>query len=1484
MTDVAYFRRGRYDFASRGVRVNAPVDRLADGKFPLLQNVIVGIDGTLEQRPGLTDRYPGGYGPVGADRLVHSMKRLNDPTSGTALHLMVYGIGTTLYYQRSAVPGTIVNNTTGYSGLPLSLIPYRPANSPQPWMYVGDGTQMKKLRYHLTDTVHRIGLRAPTFEPVPFASSALFKVIELGATAAPPWILKPGTGDPTTPPTVTTGIVRVAAATTFTGGVFEAADGSNSITIARPSALTGINTGMVLTITGPAGNILVTQTNKPTAVVTITSILYDSGTTGLCSIVLSNTPRDIVVNSLLINTTLANKYARVRSVNDGPDGSVSLRVSTAETWAATQNVNAVASIVLQTGGVNVLGAGSVASTAVEFHQNAPTPAGNASIFYQFIALDLSTLTGTSINQPSTLDDWMEIGIRTDHPERIEEIKLLLDVDADNTVGTYVPATGLSTGLFTKNYFFRAISKSDLSDVTRNTQLAIDNRKTVLARRIYDSPNGTTANDNRYRHLGRYTGETPGGVTRVGDPNSPNQFYDPVTGQQIPLPGTGSGGTLTPGDGGPDDDGSARGQLSTGDQQWTQVRFRLSDLIRVGSDSTRGLQNVQAIGISINATACLIDINSWIIRGGFAPDVTNIQSGYQYAYRARASVTGVVSDLSPLSRSYANASRQQIAVQLAQITAVPEVDYLDVFRIGGALPFPAYVGTMLNSAVPVFVDKFSDTAVNGQADAGGTFNIDEPDLPLWPIPGLPVTSTTSTFTATASGTTVVISGTISSFIDIIPGSLFVINGIPTTLYRFIGFISSTTVFEVTDNLGSFSGAAWTCNQPYYTDQRMPILFGPFHDHLFGCGDPYNPGSLYFTKPKNVDNTNARRRLEITDNSDILQNGFVFNGRGGVFSTQRLYYLEYNPGASAGAVFIANETPNVKGLYARWAIAIGRHGVAWLADDGIYIMEGGGAKSLTDRDLRPLFPFRGKVGVDTNGVSAPVMPNPVGVEEKYLRLAYDANDNLHFFYRDGAGALKSMFYDFALDGWFPMVYQKSLSMLYAEEGQGVNNTIAGSDETPGHVYTVGGTADTFTDAGTGFPCIVQYPSVDEGDPRSQKQYGDAIIDINPAGNTVTVQAGFNNFATTIAAITITGAARINPPTIYDFAAGSGTFSRNISTKYTWTSVAAQSPRLHTWEPSFLAHPEDTLLRATDYHADGGARYIRGIWLEADTAGIARTVLIEYTTDAGAVVTFTLPAVTHTVKSRIYYPISTPFYAMSLRIRPTDAAKWKLYGYDLEADPAPPRSTEYQQWTDDGEIGAKFLQGMVVSMDTAGALVTFNVYGDNNVLLLTTAAVSTTDRSEVAFAFNPAVRTHIMRIVPASASCRVWGVKWLWQHDAEVVSYYEAQETSFDLPGFKHVREVYVAYAAASSPLTLTLYADGTAIAGIPALPASAAYTRQRILIPANKFKALRAVLSSASTWRHYSRDCAIYVKPWGSSGDYAVTELFGTMHRDRGIAQI
>ena len=157
-----------------GINLVSSIDRMPEGAFPYLFNVRVLEEGRLDGRPGYTKAIGLGDSP-------NSIRRLNDPTNNYASKGYIYvgGGGPNLY---AGVESSYSVVDTGYSGDPLSLIPFRPDGSPESWMYVYDQKRMMKLAPDLT--LREIGIVPPSRAPSIEYGIPAMAVITDGFTAA----------------------------------------------------------------------------------------------------------------------------------------------------------------------------------------------------------------------------------------------------------------------------------------------------------------------------------------------------------------------------------------------------------------------------------------------------------------------------------------------------------------------------------------------------------------------------------------------------------------------------------------------------------------------------------------------------------------------------------------------------------------------------------------------------------------------------------------------------------------------------------------------------------------------------------------------------------------------------------------------------------------------------------------------------------------------------------------------------------------------------------------------------------------------------------------------------------------------------------------------------------------------------------------------------------------------------------------------------
>lgn len=123
-----------------GLNLRDAVDRVDEGKWLQLKNAYSSQEALLTTRKGRSISLN-----LPTSSSVHSIKRLDAST-------ILSGAGTSLFRNTTAYPA-------GFSGAPLSIVPYRPESSSANWAYIGDLTQMRKV--NAAGAYYKMGITAP---------------------------------------------------------------------------------------------------------------------------------------------------------------------------------------------------------------------------------------------------------------------------------------------------------------------------------------------------------------------------------------------------------------------------------------------------------------------------------------------------------------------------------------------------------------------------------------------------------------------------------------------------------------------------------------------------------------------------------------------------------------------------------------------------------------------------------------------------------------------------------------------------------------------------------------------------------------------------------------------------------------------------------------------------------------------------------------------------------------------------------------------------------------------------------------------------------------------------------------------------------------------------------------------------------------------------------------------------------------------------
>lgn len=948
---MAEYQRLPNRFICSGLTLNAPRDLDKPGGFPILTNMRSYEEGAICVRPG-TNLLATLPGPV------HSLARLNDPTPfnpGTP-YVGMAGVGTDLYFAPAGLPPVLID--TGYSGFPLTAVAVSPVDSNRPFLYVVDSARMRK--YLVDGTGYEIGIAAPTFEPTAFLQPLGINIIEEFSPPFIPWVVV-GTG--------ASGVAFVTrVSTTISAIIYD--QGVSGYASVVPTVYAGIGNGMLIRFNG-AESAPVTSATIPIAATTIASIVYDNRTgPGLCTIqpagslgvgqinqpvglfqangspVASNVasgyrvaiPRGanpatyIVPGTVTAPTAPINQVdfpvnciinlgntelARIISVQEGRDGVQSFRCLTTSVHGINESLSGAAAFRVSLSGTYEIGQ-SLTDSGLSFlvSPTAPDPPLDPQPPATATAGLRGYFGGTNKNLAL-------INGRATLPDDDLHlsIRATFAVELDTvrvylSVESNIGATPQPTD-FTEDYYFFEWRQNDISD-------AIQASNATPTATIQDVRATVAAN------------------VQLNPPNLRRRQAAPES--------------------------AVSQQLALGNDQWIELHCKIKDLVRIGTDPSKSLANVRAAEVIVSVigpSPITVSIDALWISGGYPPDVVAGPS-YTWAYRYRSSSTGIKSNPSPTLRAGLRPQRQSNLVVGVQ-SPDPQVDLVDWFRFGGAIPgsAPMYAGTTLNSETPPhFLDVYSDAEVSGSGEL-----LDFDRIQPWPTVG-PDTNSTVNVAGTA------VQWIAGDLFDPrwIPGTQIFLNGQPYTLYA---QPPSTDFLEIVESAGALLTTPMKVGAPTILGAKQRTFWGPFQGFYFSI-DPVT-GALTWTNGNDPDSTSQANNLYITNASEPLINGFIWDGLPYVWSSQNLYRIEAAGGASA---FIAFLTPCGRGLWGTWAFCVTPEGVVFLAEDGLRITAAGSPSvSISDADLYALFPHDGIPGIESHGYLPPDM-----TQAHRMRLCY------------------------------------------------------------------------------------------------------------------------------------------------------------------------------------------------------------------------------------------------------------------------------------------------------------------------------------------------------------------------------------------------------------------------------------------------------------------------------------------------------------------
>ena len=1222
------FTRSLQRFTFAGISLFPP-DSLQLGKFPYAANLRAYQENALQVRPGLIT-----LGTV-AGGSVSTIYRLNDPSSyATVAARRLLGSTNGTLYSGDALGVVYGVSKTGFSSNPLQILSANPSQSPRPFAYVADSAQMVKI--NSDGTVYNVGIAQPLTPPAVALNPPGLTVIDeaiLNAGWSAAGMVAGALAGP---------VVRVN--TTIAAILYDSGATGYASIVATSMANIGAGCRVAL---GGAETVIVERVALAIANTTIGSIVYDAGTSGACSI----QPAASLGTGQLISPPIEayenrNPWAYGLGPNIGVPPQTSL-ANPAPTptisqvdfpldcivtlGGASENVRVLA-VSLGADGIqgfrcvtaNTHAAGDAITGLASFRaylttnrspgdsivanalQNVLTPPGTGPQPITGGIKKTANVNAALVGGRATLaDDLVHLTIKVDRLDYVVSIRIYLDVDA-------------ATNDYTQNYYVFEWRANDIA-------AAIQGINTAQVQTFITTSASVVANQQL----------------------SPTASY--VIRNGVVVASTNPAQPATP---------PVSAQLTVGNNQWIELTARVGDLDRVGTDPTRSLANVAAFEILINAVtpqALTVNYNAFYLHGGYGPSV-GFGDPYVWRYRYRSSALGIVSNVSPASRASLRPQRQRCLLT-PTASGDPQVDTIDWFRLGGGLPVWTYAGTGPNTTA-IYNDDVADTNIDG----GATPPFD--DFQLWPTLDLPRVGTCMV----AASSLLWLTGATFN-VNWAPGAVVLVNGKGCTIQQ----VMSTTVLILNENAGSSASTAFNIQDAEILGQPLPAFWGPFAvpgggTTYFGCGDPNNPGTLYWTKSNNPDVTSDAYSLIVTSGSEVLQCGWIWDERAFVASSEQVY--EIFPDYARPGQFIAVATPCGRGPWTRWSWATAPEGTYFLDKAGIHLTSGGSvARSITEPDLTALFPHDASLGLalSTTKVLPPNYLNPTRLRLSYL------DKFLYFDYETLGSVGQSLVFDTTIPRWYLDTYALDTGLITRlwEPGAMVGDAIVSGNT---GLFLVGGTSDNAQP----IAWELWTPWWDGGDLRLVKQFGDIILDADPQGGGITANLVVNDAASTFGP-EVMGAGVVGrtllPP--FDISGFTTILARNFGLRLTGSTIGAP-PVLYAWEPSVVPKVEDTAARPTDWDDLGyvGAKWVQGVVIRANTYNAKKIVQVW-----GDLIPQIELVLQHNGEQEVAYPNGqempvinlalpgwTPFIAELVRLIPNDLLPWQLYGMRWVYEPAP------------------------------------------------------------------------------------------------------------------------------------------------------------------------------------------------------------------------
>lgn len=875
--------------------------------------------------------------------------------------------------------------------------------------------------------------------------------------------------------------------------------------------------------------------------------------------------------------------------------------------------------------------------------------------------------------------------------------------------------------------------------------------------------------------------------------------------------------------------------------------------------------------------------AWLRPTGITKAAGGLTGNYYYLFRLRDSLTGTIGIPGPATYTTVNLVSQQATITAPNTFGNPIL--ADIFRFGGTVNDWRLVGTVPSDGLSTFVDNVPDSQLNA------ALTLDQTRYMPWLQQGVNSSYTVNTAAAVAgtgvgdgSGSIITFTaGSLSNGWRFLPGTQLLVN--KSQVATLIRYISSTSV-EVQENLGAITGATLDIIGPTMMSQPLPYVWGPYGSgtggvFYFAVGDQTRPGWLQWTNGNDIDSTNVTNSLQITDPSEPLQNGCIYQGNCYVWSSERMWQVY--PDLTRPGQFIAQVIAGGKGLWMNWAFAVGDY-IYWLAKDGIYRFAGGLPECITDMDLFQLFPHDALGGQtvtlpNPENFAAPITINPIEPNPNFTKAGRMSwgDGELRFHYQEsGTGNNRTLIWaklpsqDGATRmGWLNDTYGPTpggLTMSFWEKG-----TTLGPTQLPVHSLLIAINGTLYQNLGVTddtVPVVSQVMTRADnlGDSRALNYIGDVVVLLTGgASNSITVRVLGDYNTSQLATTACTGTTE--QTYIIDMtgtAAGGGALNRTVGFWLNWSNVTSGAV-LSEFSPYWVPKPETIQKRATDWTDDGtpGSKWLKALVIESDVSVlVTANDLVVNGANPLQVTSATHGFVASDVGSVIQVIGGAGFLLDFFVIQ-------SINGTAAILDHSPAAV---------GTIGGSYLLSgsRTVQLQTDGGAVaaTFTLRGPG--------------QTEFPYAVPLPVICREMRLVPTdSSTCRIFQVRYIWDAYPEYLPIIE-DYTLDQFPGNKYVRGVVLEGDTQGTKTNFNLVFDGGTVQSIPNITQNG--KTLTVVAFSTPFIASECRIVPLGSWRRFSvryifdgyPDLGAIITSWSQEGAAGRTRNIrgGILHVDSG----